>query len=133
MTKINMSQFLMGRIKYEELSPHMKADSEDLLEKVNALLIDFYKQYPEAAIRTVNSGYRTPAANAAAGGAKLSKHMICQAIDLSDADKQLGQWLTRFPEFLSKHDLYMEAKASTPTWCHLQLVPPKSKKRTFIP
>jgi Peptidase M15 len=133
MKKITMDAFLMKRIKFEDLTPEMKADSQDLLEKVNALLLDFYKQYPEAGTRVVTSGYRTPAANAAAGGAKKSNHMICQAVDLSDADKQLGIWLTRFPEFLSKHDLYMESKSATPTWVHLQLQPPRSKRRIFLP
>lgn len=130
---ITIEQFLMGRIKYEELSPVMQADATDLLERVNLLLADFYRDFPDVPVRTVNSGYRRPADNASAGGAKLSKHMICQAIDLSDADNKLGRWFALFPEKLIKFDLYMEAKSATPTWIHLQLQPPKSKKRTFNP
>lgn len=128
-----MDSFLMGRIKFEDLSPVMQADAEDLLERVNLLLADFYHDFPDVPARTINSGYRTPAANVAAGGAVKSKHMLCQAVDLSDADNKLGRWFTLFPEKLIKYDLYMENKAYTKNWIHLQLTPPKSKKRTFIP
>lgn len=133
MKKLTIEKFLMGRIKYDDLSPEMKADAEDLLEKVNALLADFYTHNPEESERVITSGYRTPAANAAAGGAKKSRHMICQAVDISDPTGTLGKWLTRQPEKLAEFDLYMEAKSATPTWTHLQLTPPKSKKRIFLP
>lgn len=133
MPKLTLDKFLMGRIKVEDLTPEMKADSADLLDKVNALLADFYKAFPELQARYITSGYRTPEANAAAGGKPKSKHMLCQAVDIADADKKLGQWLTMFPDVLIRHDLYMEAKASTPTWVHLQIIPPKSKKRIFLP
>ena len=123
----------MGRIKFEDLTPEMKADSQDLLEKVNLLLMDFYKDYPDAAIRKVNSGYRRAEDNASAGGSKKSKHMLCQAIDLSDSDEKLDRWLTLLPEKLIKYDLYREHPDHTKNWCHLSNIPPKSKKRTFFP
>jgi hypothetical protein len=131
--KLTIEKFLMGRIKWEDLTPEMQADSTDLLEKVNALLEDFYKNNPEEPHRVITSGYRSPSANAAAGGAKKSKHMICQAVDLEDASGTLDKWLDRFPEKLIKFDLYREASSHTPGWVHLAITPPKSGKRTFIP
>mgnify|MGYP001617590000 FL=1 len=133
MTKITLKDFLMGRDKAAPITPIMQADAEDLLEKVNALLIDFYKAYPDAPARTVSSGYRPAAFNAAAGGAKLSNHMICRAIDLTDRDQLMDKFLTLHPEMLIKHDLYREHPDSTPNWAHLSSFPPKSKKRTFLP
>lgn len=133
MIKLTKEQYLMGRIKEEELTPEMKADMEDLLEKVNRLLADFYQRNPMAKKRGINSGYRSPAINAAVGGSKKSNHMICQAVDIEDGDGELGKWLTRQPEKLSEFDLYMEAKSATPSWTHLQLQPPKSKRRIFLP
>lgn len=131
--KLTTEQFLMGRIKWDELTPEMQADTEDLLEKVNELLEEFYTVHPDLPKRTITSGYRTPAANSAAGGAAKSKHMICQAVDLWDTDEKLDTWLTRFPEKLIYHDLYREHPDHTKGWSHIQLVPPRSKKRTFIP
>lgn len=133
MLKLSVEKFLMGRIKEEELTPEMKADMYDLLDKVNRLLFDFYTRNPDEKERIITSGYRSPAINAAAGGAKKSKHMLCQAIDLSDSTGTLGKWLTRQPDKLSEFDLYMEAKSATPTWVHLQLTKPRSGKRIFLP
>ena len=123
----------MGRIKEEELTPIMKADMDDLLDKVNRLLFDFYCKNPTEKERIITSGYRTQAANAAAGGAKVSKHMICQAVDISDTGEALDKWLSTFPEKLSEFDLYREHPDYTKNWVHFSHIPPKSKKRTFIP
>ena len=124
----------MGRIKEEELTPEMKADMEDLLERVNRLLFDFYQRNPMTKKnRGITSGYRSPAINAAIGGAKKSNHMICQAVDIEDGDGELGKWLMRQPEKLIEFDLYMESKTSTPNWVHLQLQKPRSGKRIFLP
>ena len=134
MSKLTIVDFLMGRDKASPITPEMKADAEDLLEKVNLLLLDFYRIFPDAPVRVITSGYRPAAINAAtAGAAKKSKHMICQAVDLSDSDKLLAKYLTLFPEKLIEFDLYIEDPAYTKNWTHLQLCPPKSKKRKFIP
>lgn len=125
--------YLMGRIKEEELTPEMKADMLDLLDKVNRLLMNFYWNHPEETGRGINSGYRSPAINAAVGGAAKSKHMICQAVDIEDGDGKLDKWLTQFPEKLIEFDLYREHPDHTAGWSHLQIIAPKSKKRTFIP
>lgn len=133
MKKLTSKEFLMGRIKEEELTPIMKADMHDLLDKVNRLLFDFYSRNPEEKERIITSGYRTPAANAAAGGAKLSRHQTCQAVDIEDGNEKLDKWLTTFPEKLSEFDLYREHPDYTKGWVHFSHIPPKSKKRTFIP
>lgn len=133
MLKLSVEKFLMGRIKEEELTPEMKADMYDLLDKVNRLLLDFYTRNPDEHERIITSGYRSPTANAAAGGAKKSKHMLCQAVDISDNNEKLDKWLTHFPEKLSEYDLYREHPDYTKHWVHFSIISPKSKKRTFIP
>lgn len=133
MKKLTNEDYLMGRIKEEDLTPEEKADMEDLLDKVNRLLADFYKNNPDEHERGINSGYRTALINSAVGGAKKSKHMICQAVDIEDGNGKLDKWLTHFPEKLIEFDLYREHPDYTAGWLHVQIVGPKSKKRTFIP
>lgn len=129
--KITLDQYLMGRDKANPIDDEQRTNALHLLSRVNALLEAFYAANPGAKVRTVTSGYRPAAINAKVGGAKRSKHMICAAIDLSDSDRLLAKWLT--VEILKEHDLYMESFVATPTWVHLQLTPPRSGKRIFLP
>lgn len=80
----------------------------------------------------VTSGYRTPEHNAKIGGAPKSNHMQCLAIDISDPDGKLKSRLAENDcHLLRRFGLYMEDPKDTPTWCHLQIVPPASGRRIF--
>lgn len=131
MVELTLDQYLMGREKESPITNGMREDAIELLKRVNALLAEFYKQVPKAKKRIITSGYRTAKVNAQVGGAKKSNHMLCRAVDLSDPDQVLDNWLT--DEILEKFDLYREDPSATKTWVHLQSCPPKSKKRTFLP
>ncbi len=98
----------------------------DLLDKVNAL-------FPDCDLR---SGHRTRAKTevliaqglrAAIGG----QHEQSNAVDIVDQDGEKDEGLD--DEQLEDAELYREAPESTPTWVHLQRVPPKSGHRTFQP
>lgn len=130
---ITLSEYLMGRQLANPISDIQEADAIDLLEKVNALLLDFYHRNPGVAKRKLTSGYRPAEFNTKAGGASKSKHMACQAIDLGDSDRLLARWIKFHPEKLIEFDLYCESTEHTKDWVHFQLVPPRSGKRIFIP
>lgn len=130
---ITEQDYLMGRDKLKPLDVDQVENMLETIERANLLLSMFYADQPAAAKRKVNSGYRTPEINAAAGGAKASKHMTCQAVDLSDEDYELGEWLDGNQKALEQCQLWMEHKSKTPTWIHVQTVPPKSGKRVFYP
>lgn len=125
--KITRKEVLMGRDVANPLTPEMETNLETLLIAVN-LIRDLYGKP-----MTVSSGYRPAAANAAAGGAKRSAHLTCEAVDFADPDRKLMQWLLRNLDILEKAGLYLESPIGTPHWCHLQTRPPKSGKRVFIP
>jgi hypothetical protein len=57
--------------------------------------------------------------------------MTCQAVDLEDKAGKLKAFCTE--EILEKYDLYMEHGSATPSWLHLQVVPPRSGRRIFYP
>ena len=134
MSIITLKDYLTASGKYldrqnsTELTPEKLENAKKLLAAVNALLA-------EAGILSVSvsSGFRPQAANIAAGGAKLSNHTKCLAIDLVDNNHYLANKMT--PELLRKHDLFMENEAYTKTWCHLQLTPNMKDRpsRRFIP
>lgn len=82
----------------------------------------------------VNSGLRSQADQARINpSAPKSKHLLGQAVDFRDNDGKLWKWFMDNMDLCEKLGVYFEDKASTPTWCHLQTVPPKSGKRIFKP
>lgn len=86
----------------------------------------------------VTSGLRSRAqqdALIAAGKskAKKSKHLIGAACDLADADGSLKTWVGENLELMADLGLWAEDFASTPTWCHIQILPPASGARVFKP
>ena len=77
-----------------------------------------------------DGGFRLPTSTT---GSSKSAHKQGMAIDLVDHDQHLDKWLDAKPDALIKYDLYREASASTPNWCHLSTRKPLSGKRTFSP
>ena len=77
-----------------------------------------------------DGGFRLPTSTT---GSSKSAHKLGMAIDLVDHDQHLDNWIDKNPDALIKYDLYREASASTPNWCHLSTRKPLSGKRTFIP
>lgn len=116
---------------------------------------DFTQQIAQSGINTVNkinkllqmftdetglvrdefsSGWRPKTVNDATSNAsKLSNHITADAGDVKDPDRAFAQWCVLNPEKLAECGLWMEDPRYTPTWAHLQTVPPKSGKRIYIP
>ena len=134
MSLITLEDYLTASGKYldrensPELTPEKLENAKKLLTAVNALLA-------EAGILSVSvsSGFRPIAANVAAGGAKLSNHTKCLAVDIADNNHYIANKMT--PELLRKYNLFMENEAYTKTWLHLQLTPNMKDRpsRRFIP
>jgi hypothetical protein len=77
---ISVAEYYMGRDKKYPLNDTLRANAEELVEKVNQLLSRFGEG------RRVSSGWRPPQVNAATpGAAKRSLHMTCEAVDLEDS------------------------------------------------
>lgn len=127
---ITLSEYFMGRdLQYPSLlTTELRANAIITVERANALL-DLFGEW-----RKVNSGWRPPAINAGTpGAAPFSKHMTCQAIDLSDPEGDLDEWLLGCTQHLLDLQLWMEHPAATKGWSHVQIVPPKSGRLVFYP
>lgn len=120
----------MGRIAFESLSREQQRNATEIVARVNALLADLAYT---GSVR-ITSGYRSATHNASvAGAAKGSLHMQCAAVDIADGDHKLWQTLLNRLDLCKQHGLWLEDKRWTPTWVHLQIYPPKSGRRIFVP
>lgn len=128
MKYISVDEVLMGKITLEQLPDDMKKNINMLVPKVNDV-IELFGQY-----RAINSGYRTPEDQARINpSAPQSKHLVCAAVDLEDKDRKLMSWCLSHLDILTRLGLWMENPTKTPTWIHLQCLPPKSGNRIFNP
>ncbi len=66
-------------------------------------------------------------------GAAKSNHKKGLAVDLYDPKKEIGAWCLANKSILAEFDVYIEHPDYTNGWCHMQVVPPASGKRVFIP
>ena len=94
--------------------------------RLNELFIIYPNERP-----TITSGYRTPAANKAAGGKLASAHLEGRAADFYDPNHVLYDWCFTHKYDLERIGLWCEQKAYTRTWCHLTSRPVAD--RFFVP
>lgn len=128
MGRLTIEEYLMGRGDLYLLPPQVVVNAAKLLDKVNPLLKEFGED------RKITSGWRPAELNAKVpGAAKTSKHITGDAVDLEDRNGKLKEWCVFNQDKLEALGLYMEDPAATPTWVHLQQLPPKSGKRIFKP
>lgn len=62
-----------------------------------------------------------------------SKHLSGDAVDFADPNGKLKEFVCDRLELMEDLDFYFEAFKYTPTWVHVQQVPPQSHNRFFIP
>ena len=113
-----------------ELTEEIRANAEKTVAVVNELL----ERSNFKSIDRLNSGWRPRTANEALGNASAtSKHLTGQAADIPDSDRALATWCADNLDVLEEIGAWCEDFRWTPTWVHVQIVPPKSGRRIFIP
>jgi hypothetical protein len=137
---ITLAEYFMGRdVEYSSiLGTDLRANAGRTVEAANKLLTlakGAGVQIKPGKWGMVRSGWRPPAVNAAtANASKTSLHMQCLAIDLEDVDGTLDKWcLSNANLVLRDLALWLESPTATPSWCHVQLKPPRSGNRVFTP
>ncbi len=136
------ADYWMGRDSAHaaELTDAIRNNAAELLGRVNLLLAWAYRDNVRPALdaRTgthIASGWRPPAINeATSNAAAKSKHLTGEAIDLRDnGTRDLARWCLRNIDALEEIGLWMEDPQWTPSWVHLQMVPPGSRRRIYCP
>ena len=112
--------------KESEIDLVTKRNLEDLILKVNALGYQ-PPMYASSCLRSLEDQKRI---NPSKMG---SSHLYGCAVDISDPDGKLANWLRNRQQLLEKCGLWMEHPAYTKGWCHLQTIMPKSGNRLFLP
>lgn len=123
-----------------QLTPAIRGAAAETCNLVGLLLQEFVSQGGTLPLykngTRVSSGWRPPEVNAVTeGAAPASRHMTGQAIDIYDPRGALDAWLMTpaGQAALARIGLWMEHPDRTPTWAHLQTMPPGSKRRVFWP
>lgn len=139
---IILADYWMGRDAQHPaaLTERIEDNAELLLGRVNLLLSWAYADHIAPALDArsgthVASGWRPPAINdATSNAAAASKHLTGEAIDLRDhGTRDLARWCLRNLDALEEIGLWMEDPQWTPNWVHLQIVPPGSRRRVYVP
>ena len=127
---ISKDEILMGRDKQypEDYTEEISDNIDKLLTIINKVRSAYNKPM------IVESGWRPLSINDdTANAARNSNHKKGLAVDIKDVDGKLWQWVLLNLDLIKRFGIYLEDKRWTPTWVHFQIVPPKSKKRIFIP
>lgn len=113
----------------------MLNDAQVLAERVTQLLVSYSSSVPACVPELeVSSGYRPEEVNSTIkNAAKHSNHTICRAVDIEDEHGIFGKWCMANLDLLEHFELWLEDVHYTPSWVHLQIVPPKSNHRVFVP
>ena len=140
---IRADQYWMGRDREypEDLTEEVRRNVSLLLERVNRLLEHAREDNVAPAVDAstgtwVASGWRPKTVNdATANAGKTSRHIAGLAIDLRDSvpERPLARWCLRNLDLLDELGLWMEDPQWTPSWVHLQCVPPMSGRRVYVP
>ncbi len=139
---ITPADYWMGRDRQYrgEFTDELARNAEHLLGKVNRVLDQMAQDGIEPGIdphslTAVSSGWRPRSVNdKTANAVSGSKHIQALAVDIRDTPgRNLVRWCLTHLDVLEAIGLWMEDPRWTPTWMHLQCLPPGSGRRVFIP
>lgn len=141
---ITLEQYWMGRDKLypHKLGSDIKANALRTVAQVNQFLalaaaqgkVDFELHPVNKSL--VSSGWRPSEINSGITNAKpRSNHIMAKACDVYDPDGDIDNWaITKAGlRALEQCGLWLEHPSATRTWCHLQIVSPRSGRRVFYP
>lgn len=140
---ITLQQFYMGRdvTHAAELTDAIRANAAVTVSRVNQLLAaaasaGVHASRDATTHTAVGSGWRPAGVNAAtANAAAKSTHMTGQACDIRDdaGSRDLCRWALLHPDVLDDIGLWCERPQWTPSWLHVQTIPPRSDNRFYVP
>ncbi len=120
-------------ITAKELNPHDYPTDGEVAANL-AVLLDRLNQVRDAYGQPmiINSGLRSQSDQSRINpSAPKSKHLIGAAADINDPDGKFYDWCRANEALLVKIGFWMETRQGG--WQHLQIFPPKSGNRWFIP
>ena len=138
-TDITLTQYLGKYADHPDAKAAVREAAVDMLAKVNelyALAKEHGLDMPDNPVTksgvsgSANGGFRPQVCPI---GAPKSTHKTGHAVDRYDPHRKFASWCLEHLDELVGRGLYMEDPRWTPTWVHLQDVPPGSKRTVYIP
>lgn len=132
---IALRDYWMGRDEShrEEWVEQIRTNGAFTVARVNHLL-GIYESETGIDLSEVASGWRPRSVNEATSNSGAhSRHITAQACDVRDASGMFPRWCAKNFHQLDLCALWMEDWHWTPTWCHLQTIPPGSGRRMYYP
>lgn len=133
---LTLETYWMGRnlTHSRDLTHEIIQNAHITVDKINALIADFEFD-TDLELDTWASGWRPPSVNGSTPNAATgSKHLTARAGDVHDTPgRDFARWCLRNLDRLEAVGLWMEDPQWTPTWVHLQIVPPGSGRRVYVP
>lgn len=133
---ISIAAFWMNRdSEYaEDWTSEIQYNGAETVRRWN-LVLDKFTQKTHLCCDEVASGWRPIAVNSTTSNAGMhSNHITAKACDIRDTqNRDLAQWCLDNQNFLEEIGMWMEDPRWTPTWVHLQTIPPASRKRVYVP
>lgn len=138
---ITKEEILKGRIREDELSPELQENLKILVEKINKIRNAYGKpMIVTSGLRTMEDHLRIYKNKGITDTSKIpmkSKHLYCQAVDISDPNQELQGWCKNNVALLEEVGLWLESFDATHNWVHFQIVPygswKEGKSRWFNP
>ena len=140
---ISLRDYFGPHWDHDDVTDEVLANATELVHRANAVL--------EQMVAGGCTPLRNPGTNtyisgqtlggfrpqSSAVGAPRSKHKMGQALDLYDPYRELAKWAVNHPADMKDIGLWIEDPRWTPTWLHIQSVPPGNPpnpaKLVFIP
>jgi uncharacterized protein YcbK (DUF882 family) len=127
-------------ITKQELNPHnyplseeQQANFDRLFIAINSIRTAYGKpMIVTSGVRSVEDQTRID--KAAGRKPRLgSAHLKAAAVDIWDRDGQLWHWCLDNIKLLVEIGIYLEDRSATKSWVHMQILPPASHNRIFLP
>lgn len=122
-----------------EITEEIKNNATELLESVNQLLLEAQQDGVGFLINPKTSSYISGSGNGgfrlsdSKVGASKSKHKTGNAVDIYDPERMFASWVMANKGKLADAGLYTEDVRWTPSWVHLQNIPPNSGQVVYRP
>jgi hypothetical protein len=136
---ITEDDYFAGCALSRDITAEVKANAAEMLERVNRLRnlaaadgVELQRNPATwSGVSGAGSGGFRPQNSRV--GATYSKHKTGHAVDSYDPHRQLASWCMGHLDVLEQIGLWLEDPRWTPTWVHLQDLPPGSGKTVYIP
>lgn len=136
---ITLAEYLGPYANHPDATPEVRANAQTMLARVNALYaiaardgvpLPDNPNTKSGVSGSGNGGFRPRACPV---GAPSSTHKDGNGVDRYDPSRAFAAWCLSHQDVLASMGLHMEDPRWTPTWVHLQDVPPRSQRIVYIP